>query len=142
MYLLLAILLSGLELLYEGLKYRGKTRLSEFIELAFLILITMLSFFWLAGIDPPDAWSLNNPWDILKVFIGYGLLRFGYFDPVMNKLQGLSWYYIGNKSWDQLIDWLQDKIGMNFFMFIRLCSFIAGALVLLLVNNEKYRVLW
>jgi hypothetical protein len=142
MYLLLAILLSGLELVYEGLKFKGKTRPSEFIELAFLILVTVLSFFWLAGIDAPEVWKLYNPWDILKVFIGYGLLRFGYFDPLMNLIRGLEWDYTGNKAWDQFIRWLQGVIGTNFFGFIRLCSFIVGVLILIFVNNEKYRVLW
>jgi hypothetical protein len=142
MYLILAILLSGLELLYEGFKYQGKTRLSEYLELTFLMLVTVLSFTWLSGIDPPDAWALSNPYDILKVFIGYGLVRFGYFDIVMNMIRRREWYYTGNKSWDQFILWLQRGIGTNFFGFIRLCSLIAGTLILLYVNNEKYRVLW
>ncbi len=140
MYLLLAILLSGLELLYEALKFKGKTRLSEFIELAFLLIVTALSFFWLAGID--SLWKLHNPWDIMKVFIGYGLLRFGYFDPLINKVRGLKWDYTGNKAWDQFIRWIQNKIGTNFFGFIRLCSFIIGVLILIFVNNDKKFVLW
>lgn len=140
MYLLLAILLSGLELLYESLKFKGQTRLSEFIELAFLLLVTTLSFFWIAGIDSP--WVLNNPYDILKVFIGYGLFRFGCFDIAMNMIRKREWYYTGNKLWDQFILWLQRGIGTNFLGFIRLCSFITGILILLYVNNEKYRVLW
>jgi hypothetical protein len=142
MYLLLAILLSGLELLYEGLKYRGKTRLSEFIEAPFLVIVTILSFFWLGNIPSPEVSALDNPWDILKVFFAYGLLRFGYFDIAINKVRRLVWSYTGNKSWDQFILWLQRGIGTNFLGFIRLCSFIAGALILLYVNNEKYRVLW
>lgn len=142
MYLLLAILLISLELLYEGFKCNSKTRLSEYIELAFLLLVTVLSFAWLSGITPPEKWQLSNPYDILKVFIGYGLVRFGYFDIAMNMIRKREWYYTGDKSWDQFILWLQRGIGTNFLGFIRLCSLIIGVLILVYVNNEKYRVLW
>ena len=139
MYLLLAILLSGLELLYEALKFKGQVRLSEFIELAFLIIVTALSFFWLAGIDAPEQFKLHNPSNIIKVFIGYGLLRFGCFDILMNLIRGLEWYYTGGKAWDQFIWWLQKGIGTYALGFIQL---IAGVLILIYVNNPNYRVLW
>lgn len=141
MYLLLALFLIGFELTYEGLKIRKWHGLSGLFESIYRAVIVLLLYFWITGwLQPPESWLLDYPQNFWKIIVAFVLVRFGIFDPLLNLVMDESINYIGFTKWyDIAIRWFCDKSRMplSFFLFIRLCCFIAGGLVLLHGNTDK-----
>jgi hypothetical protein len=133
--------LCGLELVYEGLKFRGWSKTSGLIESVFLAFTWLMSFFWITQhILPPQAWVLDYPQNFWILIVAALFVRFGIFDLLLNKVRGKPWTYLGNsKVIDIVITWLLEKtrMPMSFFVFIRLCLFIVGSLLLLNGNTDK-----
>lgn len=141
MYLLLAVILNSLEAVYEGLKYEGKHIISGSFEFILLCLTGFMCWAWITGAVPPPAeWTLAYPTSFWKILAAYIVFRFGYFDPILNLIRGKKITYLGDtKNIDLGIRWLLTKlkIGEDYFMFVRICCFISGGLVLLYGQTDK-----
>jgi len=140
MYLLLAVILVVLELTYEGLKFKGKTTSSEFLEMLFLGVVYLLSFFWItASVHPPQAWQLDYPHNLWKIGVGVISFRFGCFDTLLNVVRGKKWFYVGTaKVYDRTVQKILNAgMPIGFFRFIQFLFFIFGSLILLYGNTDK-----
>jgi hypothetical protein len=139
MYLLLAVILCGLELIYEGLKYKGHHVVSGMFEFIYRALIVVGLYALIAG-NFESPWALaysGHFWIIIGAFV---LFRFGCFDPLIALVMGEPINYIGTTKWyDQVIGWFikKTRMGTGHFFFIRLCLFIIGVLILIYANSDK-----
>lgn len=139
MYLLLAIVLVGLEASYEGLKYKGYHIFSATIEALYRAIIVVGLFLWITNyiLSP---WELKYPENFWKIIIAFILFRFGCFDLIINKIMKLKWWFVGTtKVYDKFITWICSKTRMPimFFRYLQLlCGFI-GAMILLFGNTNR-----
>jgi hypothetical protein len=101
MNLILAIFLL-LEAVSEGLRTGGHYLASEIVEVIYLAGITYMAFAWL-------NWRLTSITytrldSLLKVLIGYLLLRFALFDVIWNISAGQDIFYYGTtKLYDRIM---------------------------------------
>ena len=100
MNLLLAILLL-LEAVWEGLRTGGHLLAAEIVEFVYLAGVTIGLFAWL-------NWrQINSFFDrgkLIKVIIGYILLRFALFDIIWNISAGQDLFYYGTtKLYDRIM---------------------------------------
>ena len=141
MYLLLAIILVVLKAAYDGFQYRGWKKVSEFFGVGLIAVFIIFPFLWMTGtVHPPDAWTLDRPYNLWKIFVGVASFWFGCFDTLVNWTMGQKWYYIGTaKVYDQTVRRILDKtrVPIGLFRFIQLCFFIFGALILFYGNTDK-----
>ncbi len=98
MNLILALFLIIVEAVFEGLKISGHHIASELVEMVYLAVVTFGLFAWM-------NWTqINSFFDrksIVKILIGYILLRFALFDLIWNISAGQEWYYYGiTKAYD------------------------------------------
>lgn len=98
MNLILALFLIIVEAVFEGLKISGHHIASELVEMAYLAVVTFGLFAWM-------NWTQINSFyerlSIVRVLIGYVLLRFALFDLVWNIAAGQDWFYYGiTKAYD------------------------------------------
>lgn len=121
MNLLLALFLIVTEAVFEGLKTGGHHIASEMIEAVYLACITFGLFAWINSVKPFEY----KP--ILKILIGYVLLRFALFDIIWNISAGQDWFYYGiTKAYDIFM----SKLG-GWGWFIKIISGIWGVAWLL-----------
>lgn len=96
--LLLALFLIIFEAVFEGLKIADYHIASEIVEAIFLCGITFGLFAWINNVK---AFSYQP---IVKILIGYVLLRFGIFDVIWNIAAGQDWNYYGiTKLYDKIM---------------------------------------
>lgn len=134
MYLLAALFLIVFEFSSEGFKARKWHIMSEWIEFVYRAVVTVVMFSWITW-DVP-RWLHYNPGHIIELLIGFIFLRFGIGDIIWNWCAGKGVTYIGfTKSYDNAVRWLFDKmeIPVGFFLWIRICSAITGAGLLLTI---------
>jgi hypothetical protein len=139
MYLLLAVILCSLELIYEGLKYKGHHSISGLFEFIYRALIVIGLYALIAG-NFVSPWALTYPHNFWIIIVAYCLFRFGCFDPIIALVMGESINYIGTTKWyDKAIRWFvaKTRMGIGHFFFIRLCLFIIGTLILIYANSDK-----
>jgi len=95
MNLILALFLIIVEAVFEGLKISGHHIASELVEMVYLVCITFGLFAWINSVKSFEY----KP--ILKILIGYVLLRFALFDLAWNISAGQEWFYYGiTKAYD------------------------------------------
>jgi hypothetical protein len=124
MNLLLALFLIIFEAVFEGLKIAGHHIAAEFVEATYLFVITVGLFCWFNNVKSFEY----KP--IVKILIGYVLLRFAIFDVVWNLAAGQSWNYYGvTKVYDKIMTEL-GSIGW-------LLKFIAGFWSIMWLTNYK-----
>lgn len=116
MNLLLALFLIIFEAVFEGLKTGGHHIASELVEAVYLGGVTFGLFAWINGVKSFEY----KP--ILKVLIGYILLRFALFDLVWNLSAGQEWNYYGITK---LYDIFMAKLG-GWGWFLKIISGIWG----------------
>ncbi len=98
MNLLLAFFLIVLEAVYEGLKIADHHIASEIVEFIYLTGITLGLFAWING---QKQFSYKP---ILRILIGYILLRFAIFDLIWNLAADQRWNYYGiTKLYDRVM---------------------------------------
>jgi len=98
MNLLLALFLIVFEAVFEGLKTAGHHVASEIVEAVYLSVITFGLFAWINSVTAFDY----KP--IVRLLIGYILLRFALFDIIWNISAGVEWYYYGvTKLYDKIM---------------------------------------
>lgn len=98
MNLLLALFLIIFEAVFEGLKIAGYHVASEIVEAVYLSGITLGLFAWINGQKKFDY----KP--VIKILIGYVLLRFCLFDLICNISAGQDWNYYGfTKLYDRVM---------------------------------------
>jgi hypothetical protein len=98
MNLLLALFLIIFEAVYEGIKTAGYHVASEIVEFVYLAGITFGLFAWINSVKAFDYKPL------VKILIGYVLLRFAIFDIIWNISAGREWYYYGvTKFYDKIM---------------------------------------
>lgn len=139
-YLILASVLCGLKVTYDGFKCRKWHRASEWFGVGLLIVIGVFPFLWMTDVvTPPKAWTLSHPENLWRLFVGVALFWFGCFDTLVNWAMGQKWYYIGmTKDYDKTIRKFlnKTKVSIDFFRFIQLCCFIIGSLMLLWADTD------
>jgi len=139
MYLLLATILIGLELSYEGLKLRGWHKVSGIIEFTFLAFVILIVYFWATGCYP-SLWQLDYSDNFWKIIIGYVFFRFGWFSPVLNIVRGKPIAYIGSTKIDDIVlYWIITKLhfAQEHLLFIRFVFFVWGFAWLLCGNTDR-----
>jgi len=95
MNLILALFLIIFEAIFEGLKTGGHHIASEMVEAVYLACVTFGLFAWINSVKSFEY----KP--ILRILIGYVLLRFALFDLVWNIAAGQDWFYYGiTKAYD------------------------------------------
>jgi hypothetical protein len=126
MVIILAIFLILFESAYEGFKTRSLDVLSEFIEGFYRLVVTSFAFLWLCDIAVP---IVIDHVPVIKVLIGYILLRFAIFDVLWNLCAGMSLNYIGNtKLYDKFLQKIRSLWGIGtiwFVRFVALCVSLA-----------------
>jgi len=98
MNLILALFLIIVEAVFEGLKTGGHHIASELVEMVYLSGVTFGLFAWL-------NWKQINSFferkSMIRILIGYVLLRFALFDLVWNISAGQDLFYYGiTKAYD------------------------------------------
>lgn len=139
MYLLLAIFLCGVELTYEGLKFRGLHKLSASIEWIYRTVVVLLLYGWITSAIP-TLWALDHPENFWKLIVGYIFFRFGCFDPLLNIVMCVPLSYVGTTKWwdillKRFLTW--SKMSMGLFLFFRFVLFFWGSMWLLFGNTNR-----
>ena len=123
--LLAALFLIVTEALYDGLKMRGKHTFSARVELLYLIIVILIMFAFLLGIQTPFEYHFVPLW---KVIVGYVFLRFAIFNLILNTVAGLKLSFVGTtKDTDKIMQWLMNKgVPRNFIAFGQFIAFLWG----------------
>lgn len=116
MNLILALFLIIVEAVFEGLKISGHHIASELVEMVYLAVVTFGLFAWINSVKSFEY----KP--ILKILIGYILLRFALFDLIWNISAGQEWNYYGITK---LYDIFMAKLG-GWGWFLKIISGIWG----------------
>ena len=122
MILLIVILLTALEAVFEGLKIRKKYLASELTEFIFSVIIYGILIAWIWYVQPPK-YSL----ELWKLIIGIILVRFALFDVIWNISAGQPIFYYGTTK---LYDRIMFKLGSWGWMMKAICG-IVGIVFLL-----------
>ena len=142
-YLIVTLLLIGMEMAYEGIKLKGKHIASEWIEFFYLAIIWLVIFFWATDtFQSPLSWKLQDPDHIWKIILAAVFVRFAIGDFLLALFAGIKkpLFFLGStKSWDLALKKLLDKlrIPVGFLLFIRFCFLLWGTLWLLMANTDK-----
>lgn len=127
--LITALLFIAFEAIGEGLILRHSRAISEVIfDWWVQILIALLLFTaWLL-----IAVKMNVDYSVIKLVVGFVLLRFAVFDPILNISAGLNINYIGKtKLYDRVLNWIATKWGMGGIWFPRAIALFWGCAWLL-----------
>jgi len=124
MNLILALFLIIVEAVFEGLKISGHHIASELVEMVYLAVVTFGLFAWL---NWKQVNSFFDRQSIVRVLIGYVLLRFALFDLIWNLSAGQEWNYYGITK---LYDIFMAKLG-GWGWFLKIIAGIWGVAWLL-----------
>ena len=122
--LITALLFIALEAIGEGLILKHSSAISEVIFDWWVQVIIALLLFggWLM-----IAVGLDGDYSVIKLIVGFVLLRFAVFDPMFNISAGLNINYIGGrKLYDRVLKWIATKWGMGGIWFARAIALFWG----------------
>ncbi|TSA51972.1 MAG: hypothetical protein D4R45_07730 [Planctomycetaceae bacterium] len=118
-----------LEAVFEGLSLSHHLIASEIVEVVWLAGVTIGLFCWI------NWHQVNSFYDrkkLIRLLIGYVLLRFALFDLIFNVSAGLDINYIGDtKLFDKGLAVIRDMWGMSPIWFSRAIAGFWGTLWLL-----------
>ena len=129
MILLTALIIILFEAIAEGLVKRHCEKLSDIIFKGWvqLLILVILFLTWIA-----IAVRIDSYYPVIKIVVGYVLLRYALFDAVFNISAGLGINHIGTtKLYDKILSWIRDMWGMGTIWFTRAIALFWGVAWLL-----------
>jgi len=135
-YLSLIFFLILGEFIHEGIKSNGRHILSGTIESIWLLGIILITCSFATGYLP--KFIGYHPEHFIRLFISYLCIRFSIGAYIYNLCAILPLSYLGDtKFYDKSLKWIMEKckVPFNFIVFIQLCTFIIGMLLILFINR-------
>jgi len=120
MILLTALIIILSEAIAEGLVKRHCEKLSDIIFKGWvqILILAILFLTWIAV-----AIRIDSYYPVIKMIVGYILLRYALFDVVFNVSAGLGINHIGTtKLYDKILSWIRDMWGIGTIWFTKVIA--------------------
>jgi len=123
MNLVVALFLIVFQAVHDGLQMKDQKSIAGLIKFFYSVVIALVLFAWVTS---EVIFDCNTDTYIVTI-IGYILLRFAIYDPIINRIIRQKWYYIGTtKYFDKFQRWFFNKTRIPVYYAFVLIKPICG----------------